>query len=189
MSKTALVIVDIQNDYFPNGRWPLVGIEAAAAHAAQVLAQARASDDLVVHIRHEAADAAAPFFVAGSEGAKVHPDVAEKPGEPVFVKHQINAFLGTGLDDLLKGHGVEQLTLVGAMSHMCIDAAARAGSDLGYKITVLSDACATHDLESAGVKTPAVQVQAAFMGALAFAYASVLPTGDYLKARKMPSGD
>ena len=82
MPKRALVLIDIQNDYFPGGKWALTGIEPAADNAARVLAAARAAGDLVVHVRHEFATADAPFFAPGSDGAKIHPKVRAGDGEP-----------------------------------------------------------------------------------------------------------
>lgn len=182
MANRALVLIDLQNDYFPDGKWPLVGIEAAADQAARVLSAARAAGDLVVHVRHEQPEADAPFFVAGTTGAQTHAKVAALPGEAVVVKNEVNAFKGTDLKEVLDGAGVTRITLVGAMSHMCVDAATRAASDLGYQVTVVHDACATHDLEHAGTKVPAAQVHAAFMAGLGFAYAQLVPADDYLAA-------
>src|SRR3546814_14756141 len=68
------------------------------------------------------------------------------------------------------------------MSHMCIDAATRAASDLGYRTTVVHDACATRDLEFDGQVVPAAQVHNAYMSALAFAYAKVTTADEYLDA-------
>lgn len=83
---------------------------------------------------------------------------------------------------MLEEQGIKDVVVVGAMSHMCIDAAVRAASDFGYGVTVLHDACATLDLEFNGVKVPAEQVHATMMAALAFAYAKVQSTRDYLAA-------
>ncbi|MEK1943812.1 MAG: cysteine hydrolase family protein [Pseudomonas sp.] len=183
MSKSALIVVDIQNDYFPGGKWTLVGADAAAAKAAQVLAAFRAAGDLVVHIRHEATDKDAPFFVAGSEGAQIHPSVINRDGEPVIVKHHINSFRDTALQEVLKQHGIDTLVIVGSMSHMCTHGITRAAVDFGYATTVIHDACATLDLEFNGVQVPAAQVHAAFMAALAFGYAPVVSAEEFLAAR------
>ncbi|MFR0689633.1 cysteine hydrolase family protein [Enterobacterales bacterium AE_CKDN230030158-1A_HGKHYDSX7] len=180
MAKQALILVDIQNDYFPAGKWPLVGIEPAADQAAKVLAAFRERGDLVVHIRHEFESHDAPFFVPGSDGAKIHTKVANLPAEPVVLKHFVNAFRGTNLKDILDQHGIDSVVIVGHMSHMCVDGATRAAADFGYNVTVLHDACATLDLEFNGVKVPAAQVHAAYMASLAFAYAEVLSTAEYL---------
>ncbi|MAM76456.1 cysteine hydrolase family protein [uncultured Tistrella sp.] len=178
MGKRALVVIDVQNDYFPGGRWPLVGIEAAAANVARLIAAFRAAGEPVVHVRHEFAGEGAPFFAAGSDGARIHDSVSPAEGEPVVLKHFPNAFRETGLDVLLREMGVDQVVIAGAMSHMCIDAGARAARDLGFEVTVAHDACATRDQEFGGVTVPAAQVHAAFMAALGFAYANVVATGE-----------
>ena len=180
MPNRALVLIDLQNDYFPGGRWPLAGIEAAAGNAAKVLAAARAAGDLVVHVRHEFPNADAPFFAPGSEGAEIHPALRGRVGEPVVLKHQVNAFRETDLKAILDRHGVEEVVICGAMSHMCVDAGVRAAGDLGYKCVVVHDACATRDQEFEGAVVPAAQVHAAFMAALRFGYAKLVTTEEYL---------
>ena len=184
MSKTALLIIDLQNDYFPGGRFPLVGTEAAAAKAADLLAAARASSAPVVHVRHEMAEADAPFFAPATEGADIHESLAPAAGEPVVVKEAVNAFLGTDLDALLKRQEVSGLVVAGAMSHMCVDAATRAALDLGYEVTLAHDATATLDLSFGGTDVPAASVQAALMAALEFAGAKVVPTREAVAALK-----
>lgn len=182
MNSRALIVIDLQNDYFPGGRFPLVGIEQASANAARVLADARARDVPVFHVRHEFTRADAPFFTAGSPGADIHASVAPVGDEVVLTKNFPNAFRETELDALLKREGVKDLVIVGAMSHMCIEAGARAAADLGYGVTVVDDACATRDLEHDDRIVPADQVHAASMAALGFAYARIQPTASYLKA-------
>ncbi|MNJ65193.1 Streptothricin hydrolase [compost metagenome] len=92
----------------------------------------------------------------------------------------MNSFLNTELKALLDEHGIKEVTVIGSMSHMCIDAFTRAAADLDYNVTVIHDACATRDLEFNGVSVPAAHVHAAYMAALAFAYAQVISTEDYL---------
>jgi nicotinamidase-related amidase len=109
MPRRALVLIDIQNDYFPGGKWTLSGIDAAADNAAWVLAAARVAGDLVVHARHEFPTADVPFFAPGSDGAKIHPKVMNLKGEPVVLKHHVNAFRETDLKAILDRHGVEEV--------------------------------------------------------------------------------
>ena len=73
--------------------------------------------------------------------------------------------------------------ICGAMSHMCVDAGARAASDLGYKCVVVHDACATRDQEFEGAVVPAAQAHAAFMAALRFGYARLVTTEEYLAGK------
>ena len=180
MSDKALLIIDIQNDYFPGGKWVLDGMEEAAAKAASLLEASRAAGDLVVHVRHEFPTTDAPFFVPGSNGAAIHTSVAPKHGEPVVLKHQINSFRDTNLKEILDQAGIENLVICGAMSHMCVDAATRAAADFGYNVTLIHDACASRDLDFNDSKVPASQAHAAFMSALGFAYANALTADTYL---------
>jgi nicotinamidase-related amidase len=174
MSRRALLVVDLQNEYFPGGKLLLEGIEAAAANAARVVAAARAKGDLVVHIRHEMPGEA--VFTPGSTGAEINPVVAPAAGEPVITKNFPSSFRATELESLLDGHGVEDVVVVGAMSHMCIDATVRAANDLGYGTTTVHDACATMALEFGRARVPAAQVHAAIMAALSDAYGAVVDT-------------
>ena len=143
MSKTALITVDLQNDYFQGGKWQLEGSEAAAANAARLLSAFRAKGLPVVHVRHVFASSDAPFFAPGSKGAEVYPLVQEQPGEVVLIKQQINSFRDTELKQVLDQAGASQVLICGAMSHMCIDAVTRAAHDFGYSCAVAHDACAT----------------------------------------------
>jgi nicotinamidase-related amidase len=180
MSKIALIIVDLQKDYFQGGKWELEGTAAAATKAAILLKNFRSKGLPVVHIRHEFPTKDAPFFAADSDGAKVHSSVQEIEGEPVVVKHQINSFRETNLKDILEELKVDSVLICGAMSHMCIDAVTRAANDYGYNCLVAHDACATLELEFNGIVVPATQVHAAFMAALGFAYAKVASTDELL---------
>jgi nicotinamidase-related amidase len=182
MTKQALIVVDIQNDYFAGGKWILDGVDAAADNARNIIESARTNGDLVVHIRHETLSKDAAFFVPDTDGAQLHPKAAHLPGELVIVKHHMNPFRETDLKKILDAQGIETVMVVGNMSHMCIDAVTRAAVDFGYSTTVIHDACATHALEFNGVSVPALQVHAAFMAALSFGYAKVVSAADFLNA-------
>ncbi|ROL80455.1 cysteine hydrolase [Pseudomonas protegens] len=183
MAKQALIVIDIQNDYFAHGKWPLVGVDAAADNAARLIQTFRQRAQPVVHIRHEFTSDSAPFFTPGSEGAHLHPKVLNRADEPVVLKHFVNSFRETELQAILQQQGIDELVIVGNMSHMCVEGTARAAADLGYPVQVIHDACATLDLEFDGQRVPAAQVQSTVMSALAFAYANVLSTEEFLAAR------
>lgn len=170
----ALVLIDIQNDYFPGGAMALVGMEAAATHAAAMLEKFRARGWPVVHIQHIANRPGATFFLPDTPGVEHHAGVAPRAGETVVQKHFPNSFRDSTLAASLKAAGSEQLVIVGAMSHMCIDATTRAAFDLGYQCTVVADACATRDLVFNGETVAAAQVHGAFMAALSAPYARVI---------------
>jgi nicotinamidase-related amidase len=178
---SALIIVDLQNDYFPGGRMTLHEIDRAAANAASLLDHFRKTGRPAFHIQHTWEDASAPFFVAGTPGAAIHESVAPRPAEPVIVKHFPNSFRESDLLEQLRRAGAKDLTICGAMSHMCIDATTRAAADLGFNCSVAHDACATRDVEFEGQKVAARDVHAAYMSALGFAYAKVMPTAEAIR--------
>lgn len=178
---TCLILVDIQNDYFPGGSMELAGMEEAAANAKLLLEQCRKSGTPVVHIQHIAVRPGATFFVPGTDGAEINQMVAPAAGESIVIKNFPNSFRGTSLLELLAARQIKDLVICGAMSHMCIDATTRAAFDLGFDCTVVEDACATRDLQFQGRTVKAVDVHASFMAALAVPYARIVTTQEILR--------
>lgn len=176
----ALVIVDLQNDYFPGGRMELVGIDAAARQAHKLLASFRQSGRPIFHVQHVALGPPATFFLPGTTGVEIHAALQPLPQEPVIRKHYPNSFRETGLLAALGQAGIKDLVICGAMSHMCIDATTRAAFDYGCRCRVIHDACATRDLVFGSLTVPALHVHAAFMAALAARYAQVLSLEEFL---------
>ena len=162
----ALLIVDIQKDYFPGGRMELVGAEAASRRARVLLDAFRSSGEPLFHVQHLFEGDDAPFFAPGTEGAEIHPEVAPAEGERVIVKHRPNAFMDTPLEAELRDLGVDEVVLCGMMTSMCVDASARAAADLGLRTTIAADACAAPDLRSGDEVIPGATVHKAFLSAL-----------------------
>ena len=173
----ALVIVDIQRDYFPGGKMPLHEPEAAAARAGEVLEAFRAAGDPVFHVQH-LSPAGGPFLEEGTEGAEIMDPVRPAGDEPVVQKRKPNSFLGTDLEQRLRDQDVDEVTVVGMMTSMCVDATTRAGADLGFRMTVVPDACAAPALSHDGREVAAPDVHAAFIAALGQGYATVTPSAE-----------
>jgi nicotinamidase-related amidase len=169
----ALILVDIQNDYFPGGKNPLSGAEAAAQVARKALDKARKKQETVIHIQHVSRPGA-PFFLPDTPGIEIHPLLAPCAGEPVIQKHYPNSFRETSLLDELRRRRISRLYFCGMMTHMCVDTTVRAAVDLGFQCVVVGDATATKDLTYRGATVPAAQVQAAFLSALDVAFAKVV---------------
>lgn len=176
--KTALLLIDIQNDYFPGGKMELVGAEPAGRQAAKVLQWFRDRQLPVIHVAHEAVRPNASFFLPGTPGQKIHTLVLPRPEETVITKNFPNSFLKTTLLEVLRAQGISCLVMAGMMTHMCIDSTARAAKDLGFHCTLAHDATATRDLVFAGWKTPAAMVQSAFIAALSGLCDAVVSTGE-----------
>ena len=178
MAETALLIIDIQNDYFPGGAMELEGADAAGANAGKALEKFRKDGLPVIHVRHLSVRPGSTFFLPGTKGADIHESVSPSRGETLVEKNFPNSFRSTPLKDLLDGQGVKSLVVAGMMTHMCVDASVRQAADLGYKVTLLADACATRAQKFAGETIPARQVHGAFLAALNGFYAKVVSAHD-----------
>ncbi|MBC35107.1 MAG: cysteine hydrolase [Bacteroidetes bacterium] len=165
--KRALLIVDIQNFYYPGGKAELYQPEKAGENAKLVLEHFREVGDLVVHIRHN--------FEPGGE---IHAVVAPIEGEKVISKNQVNSFRDTDLQEYLQEHGITELVIVGMQTHMCIEAATRAAADLGYNTTVIEDACTTRDLKYGDNTVKAMDVHYSTLATLR-SYAKVTTLKDF----------
>jgi nicotinamidase-related amidase len=154
----------------------LEGAEAAGAKAGAALKGFRGKKLPVIHVRHLSVRPGATFFLPGSRGADIHTLVQPLAGETVIEKNFPNSFRNTGLKDLLEKQGIKNLVVAGMMTHMCVDASVRHAADLGYKVTLLGDACATRAQTYGGETVPARQVHAAFLAALNGFYAKVVNT-------------
>ena len=179
--KTGLLIVDIQNDYFPGGKMELEGSIQAAAAAARLLAAFRRNNWMVYHVQHLNSRPNAPFFVPDTPGAQIHNSLRPADGEPVIVKHFPNSFRDTELHEILKRDGIGSLLICGMMTHMCIDATVRSAFDSGFACIVAHDACAARELSFQDVVVPARQVHASFMAAFGAVYAQVRSVDELLE--------
>ena len=177
---TALVIVDIQNDYFPEGKMSLVGPIEAAQQAARLLDRFRATQRPIIHIQHIAVRPGATFFLPGTPGADFHSNVQPLPGETIVQKNFPNSFRDTPLLDVLREQRVNRLIICGMQTNMCIDATTRAAADYGFECLVAADACAARNLTFDGLTVPAEQVHHAFLAALNGSYAKVLKVDQIL---------
>lgn len=177
--KTALILIDIQKDYFPGGKFPLVNPLEAAQKAYALLQCFREHGGHHVHIQHISTKPDATFFISGDRGTDIHDSVAHFEGEPIVSKHSPNSFLNTNLLELLQSWEIERVIICGMMTHMCVDATARAASDLGFQVIVAEDACATRDLKYGDTTIPAEHVHKAFLAALK-SYGKVLKSEEIL---------
>ncbi len=178
---SALLLIDIQNDYFPGGKMELEGSVGASLKAREILTFFRGSNLPVIHIQHVAAHPDANFFLAETEGVKIHPNVKPLAGETLFQKNYPNSFRGTPLLDHLRNNNLDKLVICGMMTHMCVDATVRAAFDYDLDVTVVHDACATRTLAFKNQTIAGAQVHGAFLSALGFIYARVVSTEEFLR--------
>jgi nicotinamidase-related amidase len=175
-----LVLIDLQNDYFPGGAMELVGINEAAENARILLNDFRKTKLSVIHVQHISVYPGATFFLPETHGANINQMVSPIECEPLVIKNFPNSFRNTSLLEILKKEQPDNLIICGAMSHMCIDATTRAAFDLGFNCIVAEDACATKDLIFKSKTIKASDVHASFMASLSAPYAKVISTKEII---------
>jgi len=178
--KTALILVDIQNEYFPGGKRELEGSVEASRRAARLLSFFREAKLPLVHIQHVSTSPTATAFVPNTDGVQIHENVKPLTGETVFQKHFPNSFRETPLLEHFKREQIERVVIAGMMTHMCVDATVRAAFDFGFPCLVAEDACATRALTRAGKTVRAEDVHHAFLAALNGTYGKVMSVEDVL---------
>jgi len=178
---TALLVVDIQNFYFEGGLVPLTRPAEAAERARRVLDAFRAKHLPVIHIRHVPKSIPIVDGEPADAQYRIRPVVAPAPGEKVITKRFANSFRETDLLDYLRGKGIKKLVIAGMQTHMCVEAAARAGADLGFEVTVVHDACATRPLEFGGLTAAAIDVHTTALAAVKGSYGRVISVEDLLE--------
>lgn len=179
--ETALVVIDIQQFYFEGGLVPLTGSVEAAAQARRVLDAFRARSLPIIHIRHVPATVAIVDGEPADPQYRIRPEVQPAAGEKVISKRFANSFRETDLLETLRQKRITRVVIVGMQTHMCVEAASRAATDLGFDVVVVHDACATRPLEFEGKKVPAEMVHAGALAAIKGTYGRVVSAETLLK--------
>jgi nicotinamidase-related amidase len=179
-SQTALLLIDIQNDYFDGGANPLTGSLEASINAKKMLKFFREQKKWVIHVQHFSTRAGSTFFIPGTQGVEIHENVRPLENEMVIPKHFPNSYRETGLLEHLRSNSITHLVVCGMMTHMCVDATVRAAKDFGFECSLISDACATKDLSINGITIKAADVHHSFLAALNYYYASVINADEFI---------
>jgi nicotinamidase-related amidase len=155
LAKTAILIMDFQNDIVNN---VAEDSPAVVSNAARVLEGARGRGVPIIHVMHRGGR-----FTEPSPGAEIHPGVQPAAGESVISKTKAGPFSTTGLDVSLREMGVDTLALMGVSTSGCVLSASRWAGDLGYRVVVITDACADRDPEVHRVLTEKIYVRQGVM--------------------------
>jgi nicotinamidase-related amidase len=141
--KKALLVIDLQNDYFPEGKFPLWNTDVVLENIERAIARANAQGIPVIHIQH-VAKGVAPFFNEGTPGADIHPRIlTATPNAPVVVKEFADSFEKTNLEETLAKIGVTDLLVCGMMTQNCVTHTAISKAAEKYNVTVVVDCCTT----------------------------------------------
>ena len=177
----ALLIIDVQNDYFPNGKMELNNSLKASENIKRMLENFRSRSMPVIHVQHLSVRPGSTFFVPGTLGAEIHDNAKPLKDEKIFIKNYPNGFRETGLHEHLKVNNISRLIIAGMMTHMCVDTTVRAAYDLGYECVVVDDCCATKSLKINDINIAADDVQNAFLAALNGLFSNVMDLNSALE--------
>lgn len=177
---TALILIDIQNDYFEGGKSELNHPIETANNAKSILHFFRENNLPVFHVKHINMGDKAKFFLQNSIGVEIHNLVSPNKDEKVFIKHVPNSFFETDLFKTISDNGINHIVVCGMMTHMCIDTTVRCAKDLGLNVTLIEDACTTKDLTWKGYTILAEIVHATYMASLDGMFAKVISTDEFL---------
>lgn len=180
----ALILIDIQNDYFSGGAAALEGSEIAAGNASVLLKHFRDKRLPVIHVKHHSVRKNATFFIPGTQGAGIHDIVSPAYGETVIIKNYPNSFRGTDLLEVLRTRGITEPVFCGMMTHMCVYSTVNAAFDLGFNCVVVWDACATRTLEFNGMRISAPEVHAVSLAAMTFAAARAFSVSEIVSGKQ-----
>lgn len=182
--ETALLIIDVQNDYFPNGKMELYKSIDACNKIKDLVQYFRHHFMPIIYIQHISVRPGATFFLPNTPGIDIHDDIKPNVGEKVITKNYPNSFRNTELNDYLKNNNITKLVFVGMMTHMCIDTSVRAAYDLGYECIIISDCCATRNLKIDNHEILADNVQNAFLAALNGTFSKVITKEEAMRILK-----
>ena len=142
----ALLVIDLQNDYFPGGKFPLWNTDVVLQNIERAIENATAQGIPVIHIQHIANSkmGIATFFNEGTAGANIHPRIlAAAPQAPIVVKEFADSFEKTTLEATLAKLGATELLVCGMMTQNCVTHTAISKAAEKYSVAILVDCCTT----------------------------------------------
>jgi biuret amidohydrolase len=202
-ARTAVLVIDMQNDFvaegapleFPEGRQIVPTIQRLLDAARELgmpvvyTAHVHRPDgtDLGRHREIYPLIAAGGALVDGEEGGEIYPELAPHPGEPVIRKHRYSSFYNTDLATVLSGYGVDTLILTGVTTEACVLSTARGALELDYKVIVASDGCASCEHPDIGQGAmAAAEMHAAALRTLAYGTGDVATVDECLSRIEQP---
>ncbi|KAG1472293.1 hypothetical protein G6F56_001629 [Rhizopus delemar] len=184
MSQEALIVVDVQNDYFPDGKFPTCSPIETAEACAQLIKKFREEEKEVVFVQHvpkEENGKVHPFFSPGTHGVEIHDSVKPLSTEKIITKYDMSGFVRTNLKEYLISKGVKKLIVVGMMIHNCVNATVYSGVDEGFDCIVVEEAVNTFDQPLNGKIIKAEQIKESFLAGIQFAYSKVYKLQEVLE--------
>lgn len=142
MPKTALLIIDAQNEMFDHSN-PVYQSEQLLENLQALIKKARSADVPVIYVQHNDLG-----LVKGTDFWQIHRSITPEEGDFVVQKWTPDSFHETKLVEVLKNNGVQNLVIAGNQTEYCVDATTRSANNLGFDVTLAKDAHGTWDSEA-----------------------------------------
>lgn len=142
----ALLLIDLQNDYFEDGKFPLWNTANVLGNIKQLIIKLQKQGIPVIHVQHiaDSSHGIAPFFNEGSVGAAIHAQVLQlAPSATIVIKKFADSFHETDLESVLSKLAVDELLICGMMTQNCVTHTAISKQAEKYKVSVVMDCCTT----------------------------------------------
>jgi nicotinamidase-related amidase len=179
-SKRALLVIDVQNEYF-TGQLPVSYPNGSLDNVLAAMDAARIHNVLIVAIQHAAPQPDSSVFRKGSKEWELHPEIAARPYDVLVHKSLPGSFTGTQLESWLREHGVESVAIAGYMTQMCCDTTARQAMHLGFGVEFLSDATGTLNIKNEAGEVSGEELHRAILVTQQMRFSQVLPTSEWIK--------
>jgi nicotinamidase-related amidase len=182
MPKRALIVIDVQNEYFEQGAFPISDPprETSLANIGRAMDAAAARGVPVIVVRHGSTDAGAASFAPGSETWQLHPEIERRSRDHLIEKELPGSFTGTPLGDVLDAAEIDTVSITGYMTHMCVDTTARQAAHRGMAVEILNDATGSLSLENSGGSASGEELHRATLVAQGQFFADVLSTDEWV---------
>ena len=179
--KTALIVIDVQNEYF-EGKWPIPDGNAALDKIEAAIEASQQTGAKVIYVQHEVLNPERGLFIRGTNGFELHTRLRPRPEDQRIVKNYPGSFSKTDLEETLRKDGIETLVISGYMTHMCCDTTAREGFHRDFRVLFLNDATATRDGEHPTLgKIAHGELHRSTLITQASMFAEVLPTQELVE--------
>ena len=180
LDRTILLPIDMQRA-FDGPEWPRRWNSSVDKNGLALLQRWREMGRPIVHVRHDSVEPGSSL-APGTDGNRFRPGFEPLNGEPLVTKSVNSAFIGTDLDLRLRRLGAAQIVAFGISTDMCVSTTIRTGSNMGWDMVLVDDACDCFDLpDRDGVVIPAETVQATHVATLGFEFCKVLSTSELLQ--------
>lgn len=182
--KRALIVVDVQNEYFEGGALPITYPPKSFEQIKTAIAEAQKAGDFIIFVQHTSLKENAGAFVRGSHMWEFHDEIKAIKSDLIIEKNHASSFVGTDLNYRLRSLGIDTVAIVGYMTQNCCDATARDASQLGFTVEFLSDANGTLAFSNEAGGVSAEELHRAFLVAQAFGFSRVLTLNEWIPLLK-----